>query len=69
MLDKVLTINKQKYLVSETIKYNNIDYYFLINMNDSKDFKYCYINNNKLFEVTDNTIIGNIALEFAKNNN
>lgn len=65
MLNKILTIEDKKYLVTLSCKYNNLNYYFLININNKKDYKYCYQKQGKLFEVLDAEEVFKIAQLFS----
>lgn len=66
MVDKILTIENKKYLVALSCKYEGLDYYFLININDKKDYKYCYQKFGKLFEVFELEDVFKISSLFSK---
>ena len=66
MLNKILTIEGKKYLVTLSCKYNDLNYYFLINMDNKRDYKYCYEKEGKLFEVLDADEVFRIAQLFSK---
>ena len=66
MLNKILTIEDKDYLVTLSCEYNDLNYYFLINVSDSNDFKYCYEKEGRLIEILDVNEVFKIAQIFSK---
>lgn len=66
MLNSVLVIEDKEYLISLSCEYNDIMYYFLINIADKNDFKYCYQKNGKFMEILDADEVFKISQIFAK---
>jgi len=66
MLNKVLVIDEKEYFVSLHCNHENLDYYFLINVDDKNDFKYCYQKGDKLMEILDANEIFKVAQIFSK---
>ena len=66
MLNNILVIDNKEYLVSLSCEHNNLMYYFLINITDKDDFKYCYEKDGKFMEVLDSNKVSEIAQLFLK---
>ena len=66
--DIVTLSNNSKYCVISTISYNNINYLYLINIDNKNDVKFVYYENNRLNVVKDNSITDKIIPLFLKIN-
>lgn len=67
-LNDLLTIDDKEYAVKNITIVEEKTYYILININDIVDFKFCYLEDNELYEEFDKEIvlkiIANINLDF-----
>ena len=66
--DIVTLSNNTRYCVISTISYNNINYLYLINIDNKNDVKFVYYENNRLNVVKDNSITDKIIPLFLKIN-
>ena len=62
-LKDLLTIEDNEYTVANITKVKNKTYYYLINIDNITDFKFCYLEDNELYEELDKDNI----LELIKN--
>lgn len=66
-VDSIITLeNDEKYIVIDKIMYQNINYYFIVDINDEKNFKFCYIENDELVETKNDNLIGVLMLLISK---
>ena len=49
--DIITLSDNNKYIVISKINYEEKNYYYLIDINDKKNIKFCYEDNNELVEV------------------
>lgn len=56
-----------KYIVASKALFENINYYYLININNLRDILFCYEDNNELIEIEDNDLIQNLIPLFYQN--
>ncbi len=64
--DIIKLSNDIDYLVVKIVNINNIDYYYLISLDDKNDIKFLYLDGKELVEVTDEKLKQRIALTIAK---
>ncbi len=67
--DLLTLSDKNKYVVVSKIYYDGKDYLYLIDINNSANLKFCYIENDSIIEITDkelNTKLLPLFLEKAK---
>ncbi len=67
--DLLTLSDKNKYVVVSKIYYDGKDYLYLIDINNSSNLKFCYIENDSVIEITDkelNTKLLPLFLEKAK---
>jgi len=63
----ILTLsNDVNYLVVKIVKINDINYYYLISLDNKNDLKFLYLEGNELVEVFDESLKKKIALTIAK---
>lgn len=63
----VLTLDDNiNYIVAAIVNNNNIEYYFLCEENNPKEYMFCYLENNKLVRVEDKKLIELLSLKIAK---
>ena len=58
--------NDINYLVVKIVKINDINYYYLISLDNKNDLKFLYLEGNELVEVSDESLKKKIALTIAK---
>lgn len=58
--------NDINYLVVKIVKINDINYYYLISLDNKNDLKFLYLEDNELVEVSDESLKNKIALTIAK---
>ena len=67
-LKDLLTIDDKEYTVANITKVKNKTYYFLINIDNYSDFKFCFIENDELYEELDKDniieLIKNIKIDY-----
>ncbi len=56
-----------RYVVASKVLYENINYYYLININNNKDILFCYEDINELVEIEDNDLIQRLIPLFFQN--
>ena len=56
-----------RYVVASKVLYENINYYYLININNNKDIFFCYEDINELVEIEDNDLIQRLIPLFFQN--
>ena len=64
--DIIKQSNDIDYLVVKSVNIKNIDYYYLISLDDKNDIKFLYLDGKELVEVTDEKLKQRIALTIAK---
>lgn len=64
--DVITLDNNNKYVVGSIIEHKNVDYYFLCNENNPKQYMFCYLENNKLVKVEDSNLIQILSLMITK---
>ena len=64
--DVITLSNNTNYLVVKIVKIDNIEYYYLISIDDQQDLKFLYQDGKELVEVTDEVLKKKIALNIAK---
>ncbi len=68
--DYVITLdNDQKYIVVDSINYENKTYLYLTEMADKNKYMIGQLDNEDLIEIEDKTLLGKLLLEFAKKEN
>ncbi len=56
-----------RYVVASKVLYENINYYYLININNNKDILFCYEDINELVEIEANDLIQRLIPLFFQN--
>ena len=56
-----------RYVVASKVLYENINYYYLININNNKDILFCYEDINELVEIEDKGLIQKLIPLFFQN--
>ena len=51
--DVVVLEDNNEYVISSKIEYENKIYYYMVDMNNIKNFKFCYEDKDELVEITD----------------
>ena len=68
--DYVVTLdNDKKYIVVDSINYDNKIYLYLTEMDDKNKYMIGELDNEDLIEIEDKNLLGKLLLEFAKNEN
>lgn len=55
--DILVLDDENEYVVVSKANYNDKIYYYIINNNDNRDFKFCYQENDELVEIEDDKLI------------
>lgn len=67
-LNDLLTIEDKEYAVKNITKVKNKTYYFLINIDNMTDFKFCFLEDNEFYEELDKDniieLIKNIKIDY-----
>ena len=66
LYDLITLDNNKKYVVGSIIEHNNIDYYLLCDENNPKQYMFCYLKENKLVKVKDNSLYQILSLKITK---
>jgi len=62
----VLLTDNKEYAVAATLKMNSIDYVYIMDLNDYKNFKICKIENEELVTIVDPKLYIELVNEFNK---
>lgn len=63
----VLTLDdNNEYVVISKINYDNKNYYYLLDKNDSGNIKFCYQDNDELVELNDKELVTKLLPLFVK---
>ena len=62
----IITLNNNKYVITSKIKYKEINYYYLTNINNPEELMFCYEDNDDLVEITDKKITTKLLPLFFK---
>ena len=63
--DTLLLNDKNEYVVASKGVINSINYYYLVDINNNSNIKFCEENNNELIEIENQEIIKNLISLFA----
>ncbi len=63
-IQDILTLeDKKDYIIVSKVDYDNKTYLCLVDINDNKNVKFCYLNNDRLIMVDKESISGELALK------
>lgn len=62
----ILTIDNKEYVVVKKLYYNNLNHYYLTNINSITDFKFCFEQDGRFFEEYDKEKINDLMLLIVK---
>ncbi|MCM1371327.1 MAG: hypothetical protein NC181_05545 [Clostridium sp.] len=65
--DTIVLEDNKEYVVVSKAKYLNKVYYYLMDIKNHKNFKFCYEEDDYLVEEKDEKILSNLLLLFLKN--
>ena len=54
--DVITLSDKNKYVVVSKVFYDNKDYLYLVDINNNKNLKFCYLDNDEIVEISDKEI-------------
>lgn len=66
LYDLITLDNNKKYVVGSIIEYNDVNYYLLCDENNPKKYMFCYLKENKLVKVKDNSLYQILSLKITK---
>ncbi len=66
LYDLITLDNNKKYVVGSIIEYNDVNYYLLCDENNPKQYMFCYLKENKLVKVKDNSLYQILSLKITK---
>ena len=66
LYDLITLDNNKKYVVGSIIKHNKIDYYLLCDELNPKEYMFCYLKDNKLVKVKDDSLYQILSLKITK---
>ena len=66
LYDLITLDNNKKYVVGSIINHNNVDYYLLCDELNPKEYMFCYLKDNKLVKVKDNSLYQILSLKITK---
>ena len=64
--DLITLDNNKKYVVGSIINHNDINYYLLCDENNPKQYMFCYLKENKLVKVKDDSLYQILSLKITK---
>lgn len=66
-INNLLTLDDDnEYVVVKKIKYENKYYYYIADINNCSNLKFCYLDNEELVEINDSSLIKKILPLFAR---
>lgn len=66
LYDLITLDNNKKYVVGSIINHNNVDYYLLCDELNPKQYMFCYLKENKLVKVKDDSLFQILSLKITK---
>lgn len=63
--DSIILSDDKEYGVVSKTTFNNLIYYYLVDINDNENIKFCVEDKNELMEVEDQNLIQNLLILFA----
>lgn len=66
LYDLITLDNNKKYVVGSIIEYNDVNYYLLCDEKNPKQYMFCYLKENKLVKVKDNSLYQILSLKITK---
>ena len=66
LYDLITLDNNKKYVVGSIINHNDINYYLLCDENNPKQYMFCYLKENKLVKVNDDSLYQILSLKITK---
>ena len=66
LYDLITLDNNKKYVVGSIINHNDINYYLLCDENNPKQYMFCYLKENKLVKVKDDSLYQILSLKITK---
>lgn len=66
--DLIALSDKNEYVVVSKLIYNDKEYYYIADINDSYNVKFCYRENDELIVVKDSELIMHLACLISQNN-
>lgn len=66
LYDLITLDNNKKYVVGSIINHNDINYYLLCDENNPKQYMFCYLKENKLVKVKDDSLFQILSLKITK---
>ena len=66
LYDLITLDNNKKYVVGSIIEYNDVNYYLLCDENNPKQYMFCYLKENKLVKVKDDSLFQILSLKITK---
>ncbi len=64
--DLVTLSDDKRYIIVSIINHNDINYYLLCDENNPKQYMFCYLKENKLVKVKDNSLYQILSLKITK---
>ena len=64
--DLVTLSDDKRYIIVSIINHNDINYYLLCDENNPKQYMFCYLKDNKLVKVKDNSLYQILSLKITK---
>lgn len=55
--DLITLSDKNEYVVVNKVQYEDENYYYIVDINNNQNLKFCYINNDELIVVKDRQLI------------
>ena len=66
LYDLITLDNNKKYVVGSIINHNDINYYLLCDENNPKQYMFCYLKENKLVKVKEDSLYQILSLKITK---
>ena len=66
LYDLITLDNNKKYVVGSIINHNDINYCLLCDENNPKQYMFCYLKENKLVKVKDDSLYQILSLKITK---
>ncbi len=68
-INDILSLSdKNEYVVVKKTCYHNVTYYYIADIYNPKNIKFCYIENDELIEIKDSQLILTLIAKFKDNN-
>ena len=64
--DLVTLSDDKRYIIVSIINHNDINYYLLCDENNPKQYMFCYLKENRLVKVKDNSLYQILSLKITK---